>query len=319
MAKNVAILTSGGDAPGMNTALRAITYTAINKGFNVFAVYDGYKGLVNGNIKQINKEYVDEIINKGGTIIRSARLPEFKDPEVRKIAINELKKHNIDSLIVIGGDGSYMGAKKLSEEGVLCIALPGTIDNDISSTDITIGFDTALNTVVDSIDKIKDTGRSHSRCMVVEVMGNKCDDLAIYSGIATGADLVISANHPVDDQTIINELKTKKDNGQNFALVILAEKYINLDNLVSLISKNTGWDTRSTILGHTQRGGTPSAMERVNASRMGFHAVELLEKGISGVCVGIEKGEVVHKDIYEALNIKSTSSRELKTIIDNVK
>lgn len=319
MEKNIAILTSGGDAPGMNAVLRAVTYTAINSGFNVYAVFDGYKGLYENHIKKIDKEFVDESLSRGGTIIRTARLPEFKNPDVRKIAIENLKKNNINYLVVIGGDGSYMGAKKLSEEGINCVALPGTIDNDISSSELTIGFDTALNTIVEAIDKIKDTGRSHSRCMVVEVMGNMCDDLAIYSGIAEGADAVISKNHPLDLDVLCKELKQKKENGQNFALVIVSEKLMPVQDIVDKISKDSGWDTRATVLGHIQRGGTPSAMERVNASRMGYYAVELLKQGISGVCVGLKDNKLVHEDIYDALKKESNVPTELIEILDNIK
>ena len=319
MAKNIAILTSGGDAPGMNTAVRAVTYAAINKGFNVYGVYGGYKGLYENNIKPLTKEIVDLYANQGGTFIRTARLPEFKDPEVRKVAIKNLKGNNIDSLVVIGGDGSYMGAKKLSEEGISTIAIPGTIDNDISSSELTIGFDTSLNAIVEAIDRIKDTGKSHSRCMVVEVMGNKCDDLAIYAGIAEGADIVISKNHPVDMKIVCEELKNKRENGQNFALVIVSEKLFNLDEIVKTIASETGWDTRASVLGHIQRGGTPTAMERVNATRMGYYAVKLLDQGITGVCVGLKDNELTYEDIYNALKKETEVSSEFIEIIDNLK
>ena len=319
MAKNIAILTSGGDAPGMNTAVRAVTYAAINKGFNVYGVYGGYKGLYENNIKPLTKEIVDLYANQGGTFIRTARLPEFKDPEVRKVAIKNLKENNIDSLVVIGGDGSYMGAKKLSEEGISTIAIPGTIDNDISSSELTIGFDTSLNAIVEAIDRIKDTGKSHSRCMVVEVMGNKCDDLAIYAGIAEGADIVISKNHPVDMKIVCEELKNKRENGQNFALVIVSEKLFNLDEIVKTIASETGWDTRASVLGHIQRGGTPTAMERVNATRMGYYAVKLLDQGITGVCVGLKDNELTYEDIYNALKKETEVSSEFIEIIDNLK
>ena len=319
MAKNIAILTSGGDAPGMNTAVRAVTYAALNKGYNVYGVYDGYKGLYENNIKPLTKEIVDLYANQGGTFMRTARLPEFKDPEVRKVAIKNLKENNIDSLVVIGGDGSYMGAKKLSEEGISTIAIPGTIDNDISSSELTIGFDTALNSIVDAIDKIKDTGRSHCRCMVVEVMGNNCDDLAIYAGIAEGADIVISKNHPVDMKVVCEELKAKKLAGQNFALVIISEKIYKIEECVKTIQTETGWDTRGNVLAHLQRGGNPTAMERVNAIRMGYYAVKLLSEGITGVCVGLKGGQLTHDDIYNALKKETEVSPELLEVIDNLK
>lgn len=314
----IGILTSGGDAPGMNAAIRAVTFAAINKGFEVFAIYDGYKGMVNGNIKKLTKNDVDEIINRGGTIIRSARLPEFKELEVRKKAVEQLKKHDIDAIVVIGGDGSYMGAKKLEELGIKCVGLPGTIDNDISSTDFTIGFDTSLNTIVEEIEKIKDTGRSHSRCMLVEVMGNHCDDLALYSAIATGADLVISKNHMISNEDVVKGLNKMKENGQIFSLVVVAEKTIDTNKLLQDIQENTDWDARLTILGHTQRGGIPSAMEKVLATKMGYYAVKLLSQNITGVCVGIKENKIVYEDILDALKKETLVSNELVEVIDNL-
>lgn len=314
----IGILTSGGDAPGMNAAIRAVTFAAINKGFEVFAIYDGYKGMVNGNIKKLTKNDVDEIINRGGTIIRSARLPEFKELEVRKKAVEQLKKHDIDAIVVIGGDGSYMGAKKLEELGIKCVGLPGTIDNDISSTDFTIGFDTSLNTIVEEIEKIKDTGRSHSRCMLVEVMGNHCDDLALYSAIATGADLVISKNHMISNENVVKRLNKMKENGQIFSLVVVAEKTIDTNKLLQDIQENTDWDARLTILGHTQRGGIPSAMEKVLATKMGYYAVKLLSQNITGVCVGIKENKIVYEDILDALKKETLVSNELVEVIDNL-
>lgn len=314
----IGILTSGGDAPGMNAALRAVTCAALKKGIEVFAIYDGYRGMVEGNIKKLTKEDVDEILNKGGTIIRSARLPEFKELEVRKKAVEQLKKHGIDAIVVIGGDGSYMGAKKLDEMGIRCVGLPGTIDNDISSTDITIGFDTSLNTIVEEIEKIKDTGKSHSRCMLVEVMGNRCDDLALYSAIATGANIVISKNHMLSNQQVIDELKARRNKGEIFELIVIAEKLIDSEKLLKDIQENTDWDARLTVLGHTQRGGIPTAMEKVRATQMGYYAVKLLTEGITGVCVGIKDGKLVHEDILEALKKESLVSNDMIEIIDNL-
>lgn len=314
----IGILTSGGDAPGMNAALRAVTCAALKKGIEVFAIYDGYKGMVEGNIKKLTKEDVDEILNKGGTIIRSARLPEFKELEVRKKAVEQLKKHGIDAIVVIGGDGSYMGAKKLDEMGIRCVGLPGTIDNDISSTDITIGFDTSLNTIVEEIEKIKDTGKSHSRCMLVEVMGNRCDDLALYSAIATGANIVISKNHMLSNQQVIDDLKARRNKGEIFELIVIAEKLIDSEKLLKDIQESTDWDARLTVLGHTQRGGIPTAMEKVRATQMGYYAVKLLTEGITGVCVGIKDGKLVHEDILEALKKESLVSNDMIEIIDNL-
>lgn len=318
MSLKIGILTSGGDSPGMNAAVRAITYSALNKGFEVFGIFDGYKGILDKNIKPLTKEFVDEISSRGGTVLRTARLPEFKEAAVREKAANILKEFGINALVVIGGDGSYKGAKCLSDLGICCVALPGTIDNDIASSDFTIGFDTSLNTIVNAIDQIKDTGRSHSRCMVVEVMGNACDDLSIFASIAEGADVLISRNHMLKNEQVFEILNKKKASGQNFALVIVSEKLIDSNELVKQITENTAWDTRLTVLGHIQRGGTPTAMERVNATRMGYYAVKLIEEGITGVCVGLFNNEIVHRDIDEALKFKGESSKELLEVVDNI-
>ena len=211
-----------------------------------------------------------------------------------------------------------MGAKKLDEMGIRCVGLPGTIDNDISSTDITIGFDTSLNTIVEEIEKIKDTGKSHSRCMLVEVMGNRCDDLALYSAIATGANIVISKNHMLSNQQVIDELKARRNKGEVFELIVIAEKLIDSEKLLKDIQENTDWDARLTVLGHTQRGGIPTAMEKVRATQMGYYAVKLLTEGITGVCVGIKDGKLVHEDILVALKKESLVSNDMIEIIDNL-
>lgn len=316
MTRKIGILTSGGDAPGMNDVVRAAVNLGINKGYEMYGIIDGYKGLIEGKIKKLSKADVDQIECKGGTILRTARLPEFKNLEVQKKGAEVLKNFGIDALIVVGGDGSYMGAKALSDLGICCVTLPGTIDNDISSSELTIGFDTALNTIVEAIDKIKDTGRSHERCMVVEVMGNNCDDLALYAGIANCADVVVSRNHLLSNEQVAKELQKRKDAGQEFALVVVSEKLINLNELIKYIQENTTWDTRGTVLGHIQRGGIPTAMERVNAVRMTYYALNLIEQNISSVCIGLKEGKVIHQDIMEALKSKSKSSKELIDIID---
>lgn len=316
--RKIGILTSGGDAPGMNAAIKAVTISSINKGYEVYVIYDGYRGLLEKNIVRIDKNFVEEIDSRGGTIIRSARLKEFKEEKVQDKAVKILNEFGIDALVVIGGDGSYMGAQKLSLKGILCVCLPGTIDNDIASSDFTIGFDTSLNTIVKAIDQIKDTGRSHSRCMVVEVMGNKCDDLAIYSGIACGADIVISRNHPMTDKEILDILNKKKEEGKISTLVIVSEKLFDLNSLLNTIEKGTTWEVRSSILGHIQRGGTPTAMERVNAKRMGYFAVNLIEKNITGVCVGLDKNKIVYRDILEALKIKTETKEELLDVVSHI-
>ena len=228
MVKKVAVLTSGGDAPGMNACLRAVVRAGLKNGLDMFVVYEGYKGLVENNIVQVDRGFVSDIINRGGTILHSARLPEFKDEAVRKIAVDNLNARGIDGLVVIGGDGSYMGAKKLTEMGVRTVGLPGTIDNDIASTDETIGFDTCLNTICECVDKIRDTTASHQRCTFIEVMGNRCGDLALYSGIAEGVEMIITNDHPIPEEEIINTLKRLKTGTKKHSLVIVSEKYFDI-------------------------------------------------------------------------------------------
>src|SRR5574344_2971817 len=215
MIKKIGVLTSGGDSPGMNCATRAVVRAGLKYGLEVFGIYDGYKGMVEDNIKKLDRSSVSDIVNRGGTILQTARLPEFKQESVRQIGINNLRKHGIDAVVVIGGDGSYMGAKKLTEMGINCIGLPGTIDNDIASTDYTIGFDTCLNTIVECVDKIRDTTESHSRCSIIEVMCNHCGDLALFGGIAEGVEMIITPDHPVPEEEIMNSLRQLREHDAN--------------------------------------------------------------------------------------------------------
>ncbi len=288
MVKRIGILTSGGDAPGMNAAIRAVTRIALRSGVEVYGIYDGYRGLVEGYIEPLTRNDVGDIIDRGGTILGSARLPEFKDPSVMEKGIMQLKKRDIDALVVIGGDGSYRGALALTNSGINCIGLPGTIDNDITCTDSTIGFDTALTTVVEAIDKLRDTSSSHHRCSVVEVMGNRCGDLALWSGIASGAEIVITAQTGFEETEVLERLKefdiVKK---KRHAIVVISEKITDVDAFAKKVSLNTGFSGRATVLGHVQRGGSPTPIDRVLASRMGEKAVDLLLAGVGGQCVGI--------------------------------
>ena len=312
MIKSVAVLTSGGDAPGMNAAIRAVVRTGIKKGLKTFVVYEGYKGLYEGNIVEVDRNFVSDIINRGGTSINSARLPEFKEEEVRKVAVEQLRKHNIDALVVIGGDGSYMGAKRLTEMGIATIGLPGTIDNDIASTDYTIGFDTALNTICDCVDKIRDTNASHLRCTFIEVMGNHCGDLALFSGLAEGVEMVITPDHPISKDEIIERLKQLKFGFKKHALIVVSEKmFPDIYDLAKEVQVRTGFEVRADRLGHLQRGGKPSAFDRILAARCGVKAVELLLEGKSGVCVGMRKNEIVYYDIMDALKMKRDIHHEL--------
>ena len=303
MVKKIGILTSGGDAPGMNAAIRAAVRTALASDVKMYGIYNGYAGLVNNDIKELTHRDVGGVINRGGTFLGSARLPAFKDEEIRKKGVVNLRKQGIEALVVIGGDGSYMGALKLTDMGINCIALPGTIDNDIVSTDFTIGFDTALNTAVEAIDKIRDTSSSHARCNVVEIMGRHCGDLSMYASICSGAEDVIIPEKEFNFERIINQIEVGKALGKKHYLIILAELLQNVHDLAKEIEAKTGVETRATVLGHIQRGGAPSAMDRVLASRMGSYAVELLLKGLGGRCVGIVENKIRHFAILEALEM----------------
>ncbi len=321
MVKRIGILTSGGDAPGMNCAIRAVVRAGLSYGLEVYGVYDGYKGLIEGKIEKLERKSVSDIVNRGGTILRTARLPEFKDEAVRQKAVDILHERGIEALVVIGGDGSYMGAKKLSEMGINCIGLPGTIDNDIASTDYTIGFDTALNTIVDCVDKIRDTTESHSRCSIIEVMGNRCGDLALFSGLAEGAEMILTPDHPIPEEEIIETLrKMKEKDSDKRAIVIVSEKqYSDIHAWARHIQETTGFDTRATVLGHVQRGGSPSAFDRVLAARMGEYAVECLVEGKGGRCVGIVDNKIVDYDIYEALALPRDKHVSMLRIVDILK
>lgn len=319
MIQRIGVLTSGGDSPGMNAAIRAIVRAGLNQGKEMFAIYDGYRGLVDGNIEQVDRTFVANIISWGGTIIRSARLPEFVDPIVRQKGVDQLRKFGIDALVVIGGDGTYMGAKKLTEMGINCIGLPGTIDNDLACTDYSIGFDTALNTIAECVDKLRDTSSSHQRCSVIEVMGNHCGDLALYTGIACGAELIISPDHPLAKEDVINTLRDLKKNSKRHAIVIVSEKLFDVHDLAREIERETGFESRAEVLGRIQRGGSPSAFDRILAARMGVYAVECLLQGKSGRCVGIVHNQLVDYDIYEALKLQRDKHEKLLNVISTLK
>ena len=320
MIKKIAILTSGGDAPGMNNATRAIAKHAKANGIEPYVVFEGYKGLHEGNIKKTDDIDIDASISKGGTIIYSARFPEFKKPEIRKEAKAQLDKLGIDALVVIGGDGSYQGAQLLHELGVKTIALPGTIDNDITSSELTIGYDTALNTIVDAVDKIRDTMNSHNRAAIVEVMGHGCGDLALFSALATGAEVVVTNENkktPTEIAKIINEQIHVK--GKRSAIIIVSEfVFKDLKALEKEISEKSKVVTRAISLAHVQRGGSPTAMERINSSLMGMEAVEQLVKGNSGLAIGILNGKVVGTPILEALALPRENRKELANKINKL-
>lgn len=304
MVKCIGILTSGGDAPGMNAAIRAVTRTCLNKGIEVYGVQLGYKGLYNGKFIKFDKYSTRNIINIGGTFLKSARFPEFKEAEIREKAIEQMKKVGIEALVVIGGDGSYRGALKLTEMGINCIGIPGTIDNDIPDTDFTIGFDTALNTIVDALDKLRDTSASHQRCTILEVMGRRCGDLAVHAGLACGAEMIVTSEYGFDEDEIIATLKKSKASDKKHAIVVITEHITDVNELAKHVEEATGFETRANVLGHMQRGGRPTAKDRVLACRMGIKAVELLEEGKGGLCISDVKGEIVGLPIEEVLGHK---------------
>ena len=316
--KKIAILTSGGDAPGMNAAIRAVVRTALHHGLEVMGVQRGYAGLINGELAPMDRSSVSDIINKGGTVLKTARCLEFKQEEVRKGAVEILKQHGVDALVVIGGDGSFMGAKLLSKLGVKTIGLPGTIDNDLAYTDFTIGFDTALNTIIDGVDKIRDTSTSHERVSIVEVMGRNCGDLALHAAVACGAEYTITTEKEFSKEELCDVIKHGKEVGKVHNLVLLAEGVGGAYELAKYVEGETGIETRATILGHIQRGGSPTGFDRVLASRMGSKAVELLMEGKTSRVVGIKANEIFDQDIDEALAMERTFDDKLFEISEEI-
>lgn len=310
--RKIGVLTSGGDAPGMNAAIRAVVRSGISYGLEVYGIYDGYLGLYENRIKKLSTHSVSDILNRGGTILGSARFPEFKNAKVREVAVQNLRVLNIDALVVIGGDGSYLGAKCITEMGFPCVGLPGTIDNDVNGTDYTIGFYTALNTVLEAIDRLRDTSSSHSRVSLVEIMGRHCGDLTMSAAVGGGAEYFIIPEKPFDEIAFIKTLGKHFASGKKHAMVAVTEHVTDLERLARTIETETGHETRATILGHVQRGGSPTAFDRILASRMGGFAVDLLLAGKGGRCVGIVQDKMVDHDIIDAIeNMKKPFNQEL--------
>ncbi|KRQ87091.1 6-phosphofructokinase [Caloramator mitchellensis] len=306
--RTIAVLTSGGDAPGMNAAIRAVVRTGLANGLRVMGIQRGYNGIINGEIFEMNSSSVSDIIQRGGTILRTARSEEFRTEEGRRKAFNVLKVFGIDGLVVIGGDGSFTGAMKLSNEhDIKVVGIPGTIDNDLAYTDYTIGFDTAVNTVLDAINKLRDTSTSHERVSVVEVMGRRCGDIALYAGLAGGAESIIIPEQEYDFNELCRTIIESKSHGKMHNLIILAEGVGGAEELAKKIEDITGIETRATKLGHIQRGGSPSAFDRILASKMGARAIELLLEGKSQRVIGIRDGKLIDVDINEALAMKKDS------------
>ena len=317
MSKTIGILTSGGDAPGMNAAVRAVTRAALTKGMKVLSILRGYNGLINGDIIEMNARSVSGIIQRGGTILYTARCLEFKTQEGVKKAVDKCKELGLDGIVVIGGDGSFRGAADLSSHGVPCIGLPGTIDNDIACTEYTIGYDTAMNTAMEMVDKLKDTTQSHDRCSVVEVMGRNAGYIAVNVAVAVGAEAAIVVEKGFDIDAIIKNILDNRSSGKTHSVLIVAEGIGNAGQIAKDIEEKTGIESRATILGHVQRGGSPTVRDRVVATQMGYHAVELLEKGIGNRVVGLKDNKVYDVDIQEALSMKKPFEDELYKILND--
>ncbi|MDE7425489.1 MAG: 6-phosphofructokinase [Lachnospiraceae bacterium] len=302
--KTIGVLTSGGDAPGMNAAIRSVVRTALARGLNVKGIRRGYAGLLDEDIEDMDTKSVADILQRGGTILYTARCLEFKELEVQKRGAEILKKHGIDGLVVIGGDGSFMGASKLANLGINTIGVPGTIDLDIACTEYTIGFDTAVNTAMEAIDKVRDTSTSHERCSIIEVMGRRAGYIALWCGIANGAeDILMVEKYDGDEQSIIDNIMDKKKLGKKHHIIINAEGVGDSYGMAERIEKATGIETRATIIGHIQRGGNPTCRDRVYASAMGAKAVDLLCEGATNRVVGYRDGEFVDYDIQDALQM----------------
>lgn len=318
MIHKIAVLTSGGDAPGMNAAIRSIVNTAHRLKCEVFGIYDGFLGLYENRMNILNSDHVFDIISKGGTILGSARYPGFCDKKVRKKAIQNMKNFDIDALIVIGGDGSYLGAVSISQMGFPCVCLPGTIDNDVAGTDYTIGYFTALETVVEAIDKLRDTSTSHQRIFIVEVMGRYCGDLTLAASIAGGCEFVILPEVDYVPEELVNRIKLSISHGKKHAIVLITERVCDINELAVFLSKELKCETRTTVLGHIQRGGSPVAYDRILASRMGTYSVELLLNGYSGQCIAVKNDQMVHYDILDSIkHMKRSVKTDWLDIVKN--
>ena len=317
--KTIGVLTSGGDAPGMNAAVRAVVRTACSMGMNVMGIERGYNGLIEGVVYPLEVRDVSGIIHRGGTRLFTARCPEFKTEEGIQKAVDNCKKFGIEGIVVIGGDGSFRGARDLSLRGIPCVGIPATVDNDITSTDYTIGFDTAMNTAVDMIDKLRDTTQSHDRCSVVEVMGRHAGHLALQTGIAVGALSVLVPEIPCDIDNVIKKIEITRQTGKEHFIIIVAEGFEkSAHDIAKEIEEKTGIESRATILGHVQRGGNPSVRDRVMASLMGNAAVEILRRGVGNRVICYDKGLIINRDIFEALQMTKPLDSDAYRIADTI-
>ena len=318
MIKKIGVLTSGGDAPGMNAAVRAVVRAAIRKGVEVYGIRRGYNGHINGDIIKMNERSVSDIIQRGGTMLYTARCPEFRTEEGVLKAKEKCEELGLEGIVVIGGDGSFRGAADLSAHGILCVGLPGTIDNDIACTDYTIGYDTAMNTAMEMVDKLRDTAQSHDRCSVVEVMGRGAGYIAVNTGVAVGATYVITSEIPYDLNEVAKKMLESRKTGKQHFIIVVSEGVGHSEEIARVLEEKTGIEARTTILGHVQRGGAPTVRDRVAASQMGYYAVELLAQGIGNRVVGMQKGEVVDYDIQEALAMKKPYEDQLYHIAQEI-
>ena len=312
--KTIGILTSGGDAPGMNAAVRAVVRTAIANGMTVKGIMRGYNGLIENDIVDLNARSVSDIIGRGGTMLYTARSPRFREEEGILEGVKTCKEHGIEGVVVIGGDGSFRGARDLSLHGIPCVGIPGTIDNDIACTEYTIGFDTAMNTAMEMVDKIRDTSQSHDRCSIVEVMGRNAGHLALQCGVAVGAASIVVPEVPITMDEIVEKIRRMQKTGKRHFIIVVAEGVGKVDEMAKQIESATGIVTRSTVLGHVQRGGNPTVRDRVVATQLGHAAVELLREGKGNRVVGIKDNKVVDYDIYEALNMTKDLDMEMYNI-----
>ncbi|MBR2283335.1 MAG: 6-phosphofructokinase [Ruminococcus sp.] len=314
----IGVLTSGGDAPGMNAAVRAVVRTALSKGMEVYGIRRGYVGLITGDIVPMDEKSVTDIIHNGGTILYTARCPEFRTAEGVAKAKAKCDELGIEGLVVIGGDGSFRGAADLSAMGMLTVGIPGTIDNDIACTDYTIGYDTAMNTAMELVDKLRDTSQSHDRISVVEVMGRGAGHIAVNTGVACGATDIITKEVPYSLDEIAKTMLEKKSRGKQNFVVIVAESIGNSQQIAEILQEKTGIEARATVLGHVQRGGSPTVRDRVEATRMGHYAVELLEQGKGNRVVGIKDSKIVDYDIQEALSMSKPYDVELHKMAEQI-
>lgn len=317
--RTIGVLTSGGDAPGMNAAVRAVVRAGCENGMRVMGIRRGYNGLMYGDMYEMNLRSVSNIINRGGTILYSARSPEFKTEEGMQKAIDVCKQIGMDGVVVIGGDGSFRGARDLSLRGIPCVGIPGTIDNDIACCDYTIGYDTAMNTVMEMVDRLRDTTESHDRCSVVEVMGRRAGYIALNAGIACGATTILIPEVEFDfERDVIERMKRTQKTGKRHFIIIVAEGIGGVSEMATRIQEITGIESRATILGHVQRGGSPTVRDRVAGSLMGCKAVDLLEQGIGNRVIAMKKDEIVDFDIFEALNMEKHIDLDLYRIAHEI-